>query len=231
MTLENIIPGEVQSDLIQLGFRMDRQEVDLENCHDLLSTELELSLVTDRQLAQSLAVTVNDDHKAVITASGDKVKLTIHNSKVYPELKNIRLQGRKKLIILQTIIKHGIKLNTWTDNGWVVYQVLWNNKPYNVGYMESNPNACFMSKVHKKEQKLSPKDYNKRWRQYTSKHQFTEMGNIELSHEVYGHSEASLGSIVTDSIEDELLEAYRVFERYRDTYVGKQLLDDLVSMA
>ena len=224
MRLDEIIPVDAQEMLITAGFSMTRGEVKLEDNTDFIDIDSELRLIGNRQIAEHLTSYMVDD-KVRFRLGNDAISMTLVGKRVVIKLGGYTLTGAKKGIILDRVIKHSVIVDQMVDEQWIMYTVVFNGKPYRIGKMKES-DAWFMSKLITKPS--TQRDYYKLWQQRRTQAKYKAMGIMETEHEVYGSAEQSLGSVFTDQVEDEMLEAIQTILQYKDTHIGATLVADLI---
>ena len=239
--LEDIIPATAQEELIAKGFRMDRPAIKTEDLHGLMDVSKELGLISLDTFTDSLSIIYNaDTGKNEVFSAGQKIRLNIKdNGTIRPTLEGYDVKGSKRLAIYKAMMEHSryildhfipTHLGDTIEGEWSYYRFMWNDKVMQLSVMNGNKAANALKIYTPKEYEPTAKEYYEKWYGMRQKGSSRQLGGIELEHEVYGNAEASLGGIVTDQIEDELLESYKTFVQYKDTYIGKQLLEDLVTL-
>jgi len=239
--LQDIIPATAQDELIQLGFRLDRPVNKTEDMHELMDVNQELNLISVETFTASISIVYNEETKKhEIYSAGEKISLKVSDKGIIrPTLNGYSIKGSKRLALYKAMMEHQkyildyyvpTHLGNTIEGDWAYYRFMWNNRVLQLSVMTGNKAANALKIYKPKPSEPTSKEYYKKWYNMSQKGNSQQLGTLEMEHEVYGNAEASLGGIISDQIEDELLEAYKTFTQYKDTYIGRKLLEDLATL-
>ena len=240
MKLEDMIPAEAQELLIESGFSMNKEVIDPANCHDLIDLETELKYIYGENLSEHIAIIYNGERKDIYIA-GDPVDITLDSSgKAELRVKNILLKGAQRTAVIKRMTEESAIVDTYTYSGWETYIFVWNSRVVQAGFMLSEYGPVSYLRIYKQRSNTpTAEEYYKVWKDKTRKSIPHQYRPVQDSHEIYGGQAASLGSIYTQRIHDELDDAIdfiasvkddgeyaRQLDILRDMLVGKQQEDN-----
>ena len=222
------------SEIIGSDWKMDKPFM-IDELHEHIVINDELGLLSPRVFEGSLSFeTVSG--KLMMYSSGDRIRLWCNDeNRLEFMLNSIPITGNKKTIIIKKMIETLGYIDTYYDDlsGWESFVVIYANTVYrlSIGTIDGRVLSSIKEYYPRNGQPTS-KEYYAEWHKKNNRdHTYKEMGNIELKSEAYGDAESGLGSIITDQVENELLEAMKVIEQYQNTYYGKAIIDEIVEMA
>jgi len=212
--ISNFAVSNDYSNYTELGGRMV-QRTPVENHHDLMVIEKELSAVDNDQFRKSLYAVQGD--RTEFYSGDDKIKLSVSSQgKVKAKLKGVEISGVKRTAVYMLILETCHVLDTNANGDWNMYVFSLNGKFYNIGFLDENINANFMSKYNEFYDNINNEEYYKELFKQRTKHS-TDKVATELHSDVYGDAVSGLGSIVEDQIEEDLLQALEMLRAYKDT--------------
>ncbi len=174
------------------------KDIPVANKHELMLIGRELSLIGMEAFAKGLH-TRSVDGKLGVYLLDDKIKLSIDKGRITMYLRSVPISGKKRFAVLKLLLETVGWINHYTSNGWKVFTVELNGREYNIGYLEDNPVASFMSV---KKQSDSDDYYNEYYKQTSSG--WRRPRSVELETGSYGDNATGLGSIFTDQVKEEL---------------------------
>ncbi len=195
------------------------KDINVPNMHELMILDKELSLITKQAWTTSIHHVLTDN-KLRITISGDIISMKMNEKgKVLFHLSGTEIRGNKKLSVIKYMLTFGW-VNHWSDNGWNVFTILWNGREYNVGYMDDNLNACFMSRA----KTPTDKEYYQQYYNQTSSG-WRRPYTATLEDEVYGDAASSMGYVFSGEVEQQLQEALELIQSVSSDTMYSETLD------
>lgn len=216
MTLEQIIPDEAQEQLIASGFNMMRTVPQVENCHDLISLDKEMSTLY-ASFAESVGVR-RDKERVDIMLANDSVDLVPdRQGKIQLQVKGIALKGMQRSYIIKRLIEANGIIDTYTSGDWELYMFHHNGHILQAGFMNGDYGIVSYLKIYKPRSDYnepSVEEYYNTWRDKTKKNR--KGLSVTPHDEAYGDAASGLGSIFTDQVRDQLDEIYAYIKQIKD---------------
>ncbi len=204
------------------NMQIDKIDITIEDNHQLMLIDNELSLISTKQFSLSLNAR-QVDNRTDIYCADDKITLAIDSGKIAPRLKGINIKGSKKLAVLRMILDTVGWVDHYNASGWSVFLVRWNRRLYNIGYLEDNSSASFM----RQQRKDTVEDYHSAYYRKRSSGWRRPLGSIEMGTEQYGDNASGLGSVFSTEVKDQLDEALELVESTLGDDEYKVELDNL----
>ena len=211
-------------DYAQLGGRMVKKQV-VTDTTALIDIENEVSLVSTRQFATALTC-VTVEGRTTFQVAGDDIKvMQPKKGSCRFTVKGESIKGKKKLILIQEIIRRSSVLDRGEWAEWETMVIMFNSKLFTVGFIKGESGACYMTKYNEYFDEENSEDYYKQLFKERTQHSF-EQRKIELSSDAYGDALTGLGSIVGDAMEEQALDALTTLEGFLDESNMRDLVED-----